>query len=255
MLKKRLIFTLLYKQNNFYLSRNFRLQKVGGIDWLIKNYNFEKIACSIDELVILNLSGKDFDVKNFCDDVLRITKNCFIPVSLGGGIKNIEDAEILFSNGADKIVINSALFSCSELIRDISKRYGSQSIIASVDLKFRNNSYLVFIENGLRLIDKDFKGYLNYIESLPIGEVFLNSIDKDGTGQGFQMDLMNYIDNSFSKPIIISGGAGNENHLLEGLTNSQTNAVATANLFNFIGDGLPNARKFLLESGCNLARW
>ena len=79
MLKKRLIFILLYKNGNFYLSRNFRLQKVGGVDWLLKNYNFEKIVTAIDELVILNLSGDIYDIDIFFSDISKITKNCFIP--------------------------------------------------------------------------------------------------------------------------------------------------------------------------------
>ena len=171
MLKKRLIFTLLYKKNNFFLSRNFRLQKVGGLEWLIKNYNFAKIASSIDELVILNLSSDKSDSKQFCDDIRLITKNCFIPVSLGGGIKSIKEASILFANGADKIVINSALFTDPRLIKEISEIYGNQSIIASVDFKIKNDNYFVYIQNGTQLINYDLGDYLGYLDSLPIGEI------------------------------------------------------------------------------------
>lgn len=255
MLKKRLIFTLLYKNNNFFLSRNFRLQKVGGLEWLIKNYNFAKIASSIDELVVLNLSKEKSELNQFCDDIKVITKNCFIPVSLGGGIKNIEDASILFSNGADKVVINSALYSDPQLIKEISTRFGSQSIVASVDFKIKNRDYLIYIENGTQLIKYNLRDYFKYLDSLPIGEIMLNSIDKDGTGQGFEIDVIDKIGSLISKPIILSGGAGNELHLLDVLVNSKINAVATANLFNFIGDGLPKARNYLIEKGCELAKW
>ncbi len=255
MLKKRLIFTLLYKNNNFFLSRNFRLQKVGGVEWLIKNYNFAKIASSIDELVILNLSDNNSDLHKFCDHVMQITKNCFIPVSLGGGIKSIEEASILFSNGADKIVINSALFSDPNLIKEISSKFGNQSIVASVDFKIKNEDYLIYIENGTQLIEYNLTDYLKYLDSLPIGEIMLNSIDKDGTGQGFELSVINKIERFISKPFILSGGAGNEVHLLDVLVNSKINAASTANLFNFIGDGLPKARNYLIEKGCELARW
>lgn len=255
MLKKRLIFTLLYKNNNFFLSRNFRLQKVGGVEWLIKNYNFAKIASSIDELIVLNLSDNKSDSKKFCDDITLITKNCFIPVSLGGGIKSIDDASMLFSNGADKVVINSAIFSDPKLIKEISSRFGSQSIVASVDFKIKNEDYLIYIENGTQLIKYNLRDYLEYLDSLPIGEIILNSIDKDGTGQGFELSVINEIESFISKPIILSGGAGNEMHLLDVLVNSKLNAASTANLFNFISDGLPKARNYLISKGCELARW
>ena len=255
MLKKRLIFILLYKNGNFYLSRNFRLQKVGGVDWLLKNYNFEKIVTAIDELVILNLSGDIYDIDIFFSDISKITKNCFIPIALGGGIQNIEKASNFFKNGADKIVINTFCYKDPKLIEEISNRYGSQSIVASVDFKIKADKFLILIENGSQIIEMDLQTYLHYLEKQPVGELLLNSIDKDGTGQGFQMDLIAEIDNSFSKPIIISGGAGNSNHLFQGLEHPKVNAVATANLFNFVGNGLPNARKLLLDQGCELARW
>tara|TARA_B100001057_G_C22650195_1_gene871784 strand:- start:416 stop:979 length:564 start_codon:yes stop_codon:yes gene_type:complete len=186
---------------------------------------------------------------------MQITKNCFIPVSLGGGIKSIEEASILFSNGADKIVINSALFSDPNLIKEISSKFGNQSIVASVDFKIKNEDYLIYIENGTQLIEYNLTDYLKYLDSLPIGEIMLNSIDKDGTGQGFELSVINKIERFISKPFILSGGAGNEVHLLDVLVNSKINAASTANLFNFIGDGLPKARNYLIEKGCELARW
>ena len=191
----------------------------------------------------------------FIEDVSNVIRNCFLPVSLGGGIRDIDSAAILFRNGADKIVLNSSVFLNPELIEKIAGIYGSQSIIASVEFKEINNDYFVFIENGQRKIDKNLNFYFQYLEKLQIGEVLLNSIDKDGTGQGLLIDSLNIVHESFSKPIILSGGAGNEKHLFQGLSNPKINAVATANLFNFIGDGLPNARNYLLNKGCKLAIW
>ncbi len=255
MVKKRLIFTLLYEDRQFFLSRNFRLQRVGDINWLLKNYNFEKIATSIDELIILNISRQKHNFESFCEDILVLTKNCFLPISLGGGIRNIRDASILFRNGADKVVINSSLFNNPNLVKDLASIYGNQSIIASVDFKIIDKNYDVFIENGSKKISTNLHKFLLKVMSLPVGELYLNSIDQDGTGQGLLIKSLNEIPKEFNLPIILSGGAGNKFHLYEALKISETDAVATANLFNFIGDGLPNARNFLLEKGCKLAKW
>ena len=255
MVKKRLIFTLLYKDRQFFLSRNFRLQKVGDIKWLLKNYNFEKIATSIDELIILNISKQNINFETFCEDILKVTKNCFIPLSLGGGIRTLSDASLLFRNGADKIILNTILFENPNLAKDIASIYGNQSLIASVDFKKRDLYYEVFIENGSKKIDPKLNKYLTQIMLLPIGELYLNSMDQDGTGQGLLINSLKEIPKEFNLPIILSGGAGNKFHLHEALAISEVDAVATANLFNFLGDGLPNARNYLLEKGCKLAKW
>jgi len=132
MLKKRLIFTLLYQDENFYLSRNFKLQKVGNLQWLKKNYNFSLIAKSIDELIILNVSRNKNDIKKFTDTIKKVIENCFIPVSVGGKITHLDVAKKYIDAGADKLVVNSNLFDLS-LIDKIAKTYGEQSLIGSLD--------------------------------------------------------------------------------------------------------------------------
>jgi len=110
MLKKRIIFTLLYDNGNFVLSRNFRLQKVGNLDWLKKNYDFSKISFYIDELVVLDVSRKNRDLNLFCENLKILTKDSFVPVAAGGGINSYEHASKLLKSGADKLVLNSSLF-------------------------------------------------------------------------------------------------------------------------------------------------
>ena len=119
MLRKRIIFTLIYCDGYFMQSRNFRLQKVGDIHWLKKNYQFQKIAFSLDELIILNASRNKKDMQDFATVVCDLAENVFIPVCAGGGICSVEDADMLFNNGADKIVLNTALFNNSALIEDL----------------------------------------------------------------------------------------------------------------------------------------
>lgn len=255
MLRKRIIFTLIYNQNYFMQSRNFRLQKVGDIAWLEKNYQFQKISFSIDELIILNATRTDKCISSFAETVSKISENVFIPIAAGGGINSIAEAEILFKQGADKIVLNTLLIKNPKNVAQLIEKYGSQSIIASIDYKKNaNGTNEVFTENGNTKIDLSLPEYISYLENLGVGEIYLNSIDKDGTGFGYDIETIDQIDN-LNIPLIIAGGAGNEKHLLEGLKFEHVSAVATANLFNFIGNSLPIARQKILENKINIAKW
>ncbi len=236
-------------------SRNFRLQKVGNLNWLEKNYGFQKIAFSLDELIVINASRTNKSIAEFSSMITALVNNVFIPVTAGGGIRSVQDAQILFNSGADKILVNSALNDDTQLVKDLVLKYGSQSIVASVDYKKVNNESIVYIHDGSDIITHNLEEYIAHIESLDIGEIYLNSIDKDGTGFGYDFEEIKKVSGLINKPLIISGGAGNENHLMEGLNMQGVSAVATANLFNFIGNGLPNAREKILKSGQNLANW
>jgi len=255
MLRKRIIFTLIYNQGGFMQSRNFRLQRVGNVNWLERNYKFRQISFSLDELIILNASRGNKEMASFAAVVSELAENVYIPVAAGGGIRCMEDAEILFTNGADKIVLNTLLYENPELVKEIVKRYGSQSVVASVDYKKTNHGIEVFIRDGQWKVPSSLEEYIHYLCLLDIGEIYLNSMDQDGTGFGYDLTTINNITSHIQVPLIIAGGAGNEKHLLEGLKVEGVNAVATANLFNFMGNGLPNARKRLIEYGENLAKW
>ena len=123
MLKKRVIFTLLYDNGYFMLSRNFRLQKVGDLQWLKKNYNFSHIAFSIDELIILDVTRGERNEEKFHDHVRSLNEECFIPIAAGGGIRTLEQARRLLRSGADKVVINTLLAENSSVITKISKEF------------------------------------------------------------------------------------------------------------------------------------
>ena len=255
MLRKRIIFTLIYDNGFFNQSRNFRLQKVGNINWLEKNYKFQDIAFSLDELIVLNASKKDKNIQEFAKILNSLVDDVFIPIAAGGGIRSLEDAKLLFDNGADKIVLNTILFTNITLVKELISQYGSQSIVASIDYKRIDGENKVYIENGNEELEIGLNEYIKYIENLNVGEIYLNSIDRDGTGFGYDFETINKISKDLKIPMIIAGGAGNEKHLSNGLKIDQVSAVATANLFNFIGDGLPKARKKVLEEGTNIAKW
>jgi imidazole glycerol-phosphate synthase subunit HisF len=255
MLKKRVIFTLLYDNGSFMLSRNFRLQKVGDLQWLKKNYNFSELAFSIDELVLLDVTRTKRDHNKFIDHVRNLSEVCFIPIAAGGGIRDVKLAHRLVNNGADKIVINTLIGQSLETIRDIVAELGSQCVLASVDAKKIKNDYMVYTENGTLQQSFSLQEWLYKLAEVPVGEVYLNSIDRDGTGQGYQEELIEYIPANFPLPVILSGGAGKYQHFIEGLKHNKVDAVATAHLFNFIGSSLEDSRIALLNDGYNLAKW
>lgn len=255
MLRQRIIFSLIYDRGSFTQSRNFRLQKVGDINWLEKNYQFQKISFSLDELVVLDATRGRKDTGGFAAAVTRLVEDVFIPVAAGGGIRSVADASLLFKSGADKIVLNTLLHEDPGAVKEISRIYGAQSIVASVDYKSAQGRREVYVNDGTKKIPVELSEYLERIQALNIGEIYLNSIDRDGTGFGYDLESIAAAGAKVRVPLIIAGGAGNGRHLSEGLRAANVSAVATANLFNFIGDGLPKARRELIAAGANVAEW
>ena len=255
MLKKRVIFTLLYDSGYFMLSRNFRLQKVGNMQWLKKNYNFSHIAFSIDELIILDVTREERNEELFHEHVRLLNDESFVPIAAGGGIREVEQARKLLHSGADKVVINTLLIEDVDVISGIAEEFGQQSIVASVDVKLINDDFTVWTHNGNVKQNVSLTKWLEKIDTLPIGEVYLNSVDRDGTGFGYLTELIEQIPDLFSIPVILAGGAGKYPHFSEALNYKHVDAVATANLLNFIGDGLEKSRQQLIDEDFNLPVW
>ena len=253
MLKKRIIFSLLYKDGQYVQSRNFVTNSIGDTDWIIKNYNFENISKYIDELIILDISeNKNMD--NFLKSVEKITKKTFVPLSLGGGLISFSKAKFFLKNICDKIVLNTGLFlKKNDFIFEISNFFGSQSIIASLDFKNIKNNKYIFIRNGLIDTKTRLEVFLKKIDKYPVGDILVRSIDRDGTGQGLDPSIAN--DFILKKPLIISGGCGNYKHFIKYLKNKNIAAISTSNLLNFIGDGLKNLRTEILNHKINLPKW
>lgn len=251
MLKKRIIFCLLYLEGNFCLSRNFRLQKIGSYDWLINNYGFYNIYNAIDELIILNVSRKNQFDKYFFDLVKKISSNFFIPITVGGKIDSFDLAKISFDSGADKILVNTNLIN-SSLIDRISSTYGAQAIIGGID--FSRKKTTCFYTSNAEVQNNEIHDYINYINKIDIGEVYFQSIDFDGTGQGLDINFYNEFCSNLNKPILVGGGIGKPEHIVSGLKLDFVDGVVTANLLNFVKDGLIKARKYVNENLNNVTK-
>ena len=237
------------------LSRNFSLQAAGDLDWIMEHFEFDSIAFSIDELIVLNVERGASDIDHFCRVLANISAHCFMPMAAGGRVRCIDDAERLLKSGADKVVINAPLFLDHGLVRELVARFGSQSVIASIDYKRAGGEGEVYIENGTRPVSMTLPDAVALAQDLGAGELYLTSITKDGTGQGFDAEYISKIGESVSVPIIISGGAGNFTHLSDAISMKSIAAVSTANLFNFMGDNLTEAREHIIANGTPLATW
>ena len=255
MLKKRLIFTLLYSEGNFQLSRNFQLQNVGNLDWLYTCFNLESITNSIDELVILNVEREEQDEDRFLEAIKELATHCFMPLAVGGGIRTKEQVSKVLKAGADKVVMNYELFNNVDVVKDITDTFGKQVLVASVDFLREGDELSIFTNAGTEKLDLNFETAIHNLNKLGIGELYLTSIEKDGTGQGFDFDALELAANNCDCPIIASGGVGNFKHLKEGLDKEYINAVSTANIFNFLASGLTEARDFIISQGIPMAKW
>ena len=257
MVRKRIIFSLLYADGHFMLSRNFRLQRIGDVRWLLDNYKFGLVAESIDELLILDVSRGERNPLNFVKDASAVVADCFVPVGFGGGIRDMSHVNRLMRAGADKVVVNTAALDDPDFIGQLASEVGAQSVVVSVDV-LGSDKPKVVSHNGTVDISGDAEQVFHHLSPLPFGELVLTSIDRDGTGMGLDLALLDLLPSRFGHPVILSGGVGNATHIDEAWRSGKTSAVATANLLNFVGDGLVLAREALRSEGHDLAhfdRW
>jgi len=241
LLKKRIIITLTFLNGVLFRTKKFK-----------PDYRYTKNFIdlwSIDELILIDISEKKFS-KNFLDLISFFSKNCFVPISVGGGITTIENADIFFKNGADKIVLGSNAINKKNLIGQISKKYGNQSIIQSVDCKkiLKDNTYTVMGSSGTENLFQDpIELSLKALER-GAGEIMINSIDNDGSLMGYDLNLIKMVSNKINCPILALGGAGNWQHILDLLSGTDISAACTQNIFHFTEESILSAKKFLKEN-------
>jgi cyclase len=253
--KKRLIFVLLYRGGQFCISRNFRLQTVGSAAWLARNYGFAKVSRFIDELVILNAESEPADQTAFLNTAASIAAEVFVPVALGGAIRGLSDAEVYFRHGADKVVVNTLLWKDPGAVKDIADVYGVQAVMASVDYRGLKAPRTPHFRGEGAPEGMDLAAWLRRIAALGVGEILLNSVDRDGTGMGLDTAVMEALPAEVQVPVVLTGGIGRNDHFRPGLELSQVSGVATSNLFAFMGEGLSSARTKLMEAGLDMAAW
>lgn len=248
MLKKRIIPLLLWQDGRLVKTRKFSNPRVvGDLIKTCKVYSDQ----DADEIIILNISEGGAGSVEFNRAIAQLSKEVMMPISVGGGIRSIKDAEDAFRAGADKIVINSAAYLSPELFAEISSRFGAQAIIASVDFQMTSGGVSLWSESGKNMAPISLDSHLRTLESQGFGELMIQDIDADGMKCGYNLGVLESVLRTTSAPVIVAGGAGDFSHLRDAFELG-VDAVACGTLFNF-GDNNPiRAKAFLRNYGVPL---
>ena len=230
MLKNRIIPCLDVKNGRVVKGINFvNLKDAGDPVEQAKIYS----NSGADEICFLDITASNENGETILDVVKKTSENCFVPLTVGGGVKSLEDINKLLVSGADKVSINTAAVNNQNLIKESSKRFGSQCIVVAIDAKQKNGKWEIFTHGGRIQTGIDAINFAKTMEDSGAGELLITSMDRDGTLKGYDNDLISEIERNVNIPIIASGGVGNLKHLEEGITKGHANALLAASIFHY----------------------
>jgi cyclase len=210
-------------------------------------------AQGADELVFLDISASHEQRAIMLDVVRRTAEGIYMPLTVGGGVRSIEDIRALLRAGADKVSFNTAALERPELIREAAQRFGSQCIVVAIDAKREPGApplrWGVYTHGGRRPAGRDAIQWALEVEKLGAGEILLTSMDRDGTGDGYDLELTRAVSEAASVPVIASGGAGTLDHLRQVVVDGKADAVLVASMFHFGRHTIGEAKAYLRERG------
>jgi imidazole glycerol-phosphate synthase subunit HisF len=241
MLSKRLIACLDVRNGSVVKGIQFEeLRNAGDPATLARRYNRE----GIDELVILDVTATLESRRALADTIRAVSRELFIPLAVGGGIRSLDDAEAAVEAGADKVSVNSAALADPSLITRLAGRYGSQAIVVAIDAK-RQGDFAVYSRSGSIAAGRQAVEWAREAESRGAGEILLTSIDRDGTREGFDCELTAAVSEAVAIPVIASGGAGTFQHFLEVFTGGRADAALAASVFHYSEHAVSELKQFL----------
>jgi imidazole glycerol-phosphate synthase subunit HisF len=205
-----------------------------------------------DELVYLDITATHENRKLFSDLVQRIARNLNIPFSVGGGINELKDADVLLSAGADKVSVNSAAIRNPKLVDQIASSFGSQFIIVAIDAKLERGHWQVYINGGRIPVERELFSWAKEVERRGAGEILFTSMNHDGTKNGFACEALRELSEKLSIPVIASGGAGREAHFEEVFREGKADAALAASIFHYNEIPIPVLKKYLKNHNINV---
>lgn len=240
--KLRIIPVLLLKKGRMVKGKQFSdFRDTGDPIFASRIYN----AQYVDELIFLDIDATNEKRETNFSVIEEVSKECFMPLTIGGGVSTVEQIRKLLSSGADKVVINTEAINNLEFIKQAANIFGSQCIIIGIDVRKENKEYIIFSNSGKVRTSISLIEYISKVEELGAGEIFINSIDNDGMMKGYDNDLINLVMQNTNLPVIACGGAGNLMHLVDTYNETNVSALAMASIYHF-GDNNPvRARSYL----------
>ena len=249
MLCKRIIPCLDVKDGRVVKGTNFiNLVDAGSPVELAARYSNE----GADELVFLDITASSEKRKTLANLVMDVAREIRIPFTVGGGISELKDIELLLKCGADKVSLNTSIVKNPELITQASKQFGSQAVVAAIDVKLIENTYKIFIKGGREETDLEGFFWCKKAVDLGAGEILLTSMDRDGTKLGYDISFLKELTNLVTVPVIASGGAGKKEDFLDAFKNADVDACLAASLFHFNILPIKELKKYLNENGINI---
>ncbi|MES2468345.1 MAG: imidazole glycerol phosphate synthase cyclase subunit [Verrucomicrobiota bacterium] len=247
MLKVRVIPTLLWKNHGLVKGVGFdSWRRVGTVMPAIKVYNTREV----DELILVDITASSERREPDYESLSDLSADCFVPLTVGGGIRGLEHVQKLLDAGADKVSINSAAYDNPVLIPDASRRFGSQCIVGSIDVVLLpNGEYRCSSMSGTRMHDINPCEWAAELERAGAGEILLTAVQRDGTMEGYDIELIRQVANSVSIPIIASGGAGNYDHMIAAVKEGGASAVAAGSIFHFTQQTPLEAKHAMARTG------
>ena len=250
MLKKRIIPCLDVKDGRVVKGINFVNLKDAG-DPVEQAKIYDKGGA--DEICFLDITASSENRKILLNKVTETARNCFIPLTVGGGVSSVEDIKNLLLAGADKVSINTAAVKNHNFIKESSVRFGSQCIVIAIDAKkVSNNKWEVFTHGGRNATGIDVIEYAKIVEKNGAGEILLTSMDRDGTKLGYDLELTRTVASLVSIPLIASGGVGNLDHLYDGFNYGKASAVLAASIFHYGEYTIRDTKEFLSKKGISV---
>ena len=246
MLTRRIIPCLDVLNGRVVKGRQFRnLVDVGDPVDLAARYSAE----GADEIVLLDISATIEGRRPFFNTVTKVAKSVAIPLTIGGGIKNQEDILELLHCGADKVTLNTILTQDPDLLGKAAHRFGSQALVAAIDVQRSNGSWRVHVKSGMQDADRDALVWARTVVARGAGEILVTSIDMDGTKSGYDVELLRRMSEEVRVPVVASGGAGSRQHILEALKSGKADAVLAASIFHFNETSINELKNFLRNEG------
>lgn len=247
MFAKRIIPCLDVKDGRVVKGVNFvNLTDVGDPVDAAKAY----YEAGCDELVFLDITATHEERDTTVDMVRRVAEQVFIPFTVGGGIRSVEDMNKMLKAGADKVSVNSSAVANPQLIADCAEKFGNQCVVVAIDAKkVEDGSWHVFVAGGRKDTGIDLLDWAKKVVSLGAGEILLTSMDKDGTKSGFDIEMLNAVANVVTVPIIASGGAGNSQHILEVFEQTPATGALAASIFHYGEVSIADTKQAMRQSG------